>query len=81
MCKIQSSNCYFVKIWRSVYGINKMLLDGFCSHRFGRKAGKERERGKCPGTYLVVQQLRFHAPNAGDLGSIPGQGTRSHMLQ
>ena len=58
-----------------------MLLDGFCSHRFGRKAGKERERGKCPRTYLVVQQLRFHAPNAGDLGSIPGQGARSHRLQ
>jgi len=33
------------------------------------------------GTSLVVQWLRLHAPNAGDLGSIPGQGTRSHMLQ
>ena len=32
------------------------------------------------GTSLVVQQLRLHAPSAG-LGSIPGQGTRSHMLQ
>ena len=27
------------------------------------------------------QWLRFRAPNVGDLGSIPGQGTRSHMLQ
>ena len=27
-------------------------------------------------TSLVVQWLRLHAPNAGDLGSIPGQGTR-----
>ena len=33
------------------------------------------------GTSLVVQWLRLHAPNAGGLGSIPGQGTRSHMLQ
>ena len=33
------------------------------------------------GTSLVVQRLRLWAPNAGDLGSIPGQGTRSHMLQ
>ena len=33
------------------------------------------------GTSLVVQWLRFHAPNAGGLGSIPGQGTRSHTLQ
>ena len=31
------------------------------------------------GTSLVVQRLRLHAPNAGGLGSIPGQGTRSHM--
>ena len=29
----------------------------------------------------VVQWLRLCAPNAGGLGSIPGQGTRSHMLQ
>ena len=31
--------------------------------------------------FLMVQWLRLHAPNAGGLGSIPGQGTRSHMLQ
>ena len=30
---------------------------------------------------LVVQWLRLHPPKAGGLGSIPGQGTRSHMLQ
>ncbi|TEA11762.1 hypothetical protein DBR06_SOUSAS6910255, partial [Sousa chinensis] len=28
---------------------------------------------------LVVQRLRLHVPNAGGLGLIPGQGTRSHM--
>ena len=33
------------------------------------------------GTSLVVPWLRLHAPNAGGLGSGPGQGTRSHMLQ
>ena len=33
------------------------------------------------GTFLVVQWLRLLAPNAGGLGSTPGQGTRSHMLQ
>ena len=33
------------------------------------------------GTSLLVQWLRLCAPNAGDLGSIPGQGTRSHMQQ
>ncbi|TEA32997.1 hypothetical protein DBR06_SOUSAS7410054, partial [Sousa chinensis] len=30
---------------------------------------------------LVVQWLRFCAPNAGGPGSIPGQGTRSCMPQ
>ena len=33
------------------------------------------------GTSLVVQWLRLGAPNSGGLGSIPGQGTRSHMPQ
>ena len=33
------------------------------------------------GTSLVVQGLRLHAPDARGLGSIPGQGTRSHILQ
>ena len=32
-------------------------------------------------TSLVVQWLRLQAPNAGALGSMPGRGTRSHMLQ
>ena len=29
----------------------------------------------------MAQWLRLQAPNAGRPGSIPGQGTRSHMLQ
>ena len=33
------------------------------------------------GTSLVVQWLRLRAPNARGPGSIPGQGTRSHMPQ
>ena len=33
------------------------------------------------GISLVDQWLRLHTPNAGNPGSIPGQGTRSHMLQ
>ena len=32
-------------------------------------------------TSLVVQWLGLHAPSAGDPGSIPGQGTRSHRPQ
>ena len=33
------------------------------------------------GTFLVVQWVRLLAPNAGDLGLIPGQETGSHMPQ
>ena len=36
---------------------------------------------KLLGISLVVQWLRFHVPNAGLLGLIPGQGTRSRILQ
>ena len=32
-----------------------------------------------PGTSLVAQWIRLRTPNAGGLGSTPGQGTRSHM--
>ena len=32
-----------------------------------------------PGTSLVVQCVRLHAPNVGGPGSIPGRGTRSHV--
>ena len=38
---------------------------------------KEEKRG----TSVIVQWLRLHAPNAGAPGLIPGQGTRSCMLQ
>ena len=31
------------------------------------------------GTFLAVQWLRLLAPNEGDLGLIPGQGTRSPL--
>ena len=29
----------------------------------------------------MVQGLRFYAPNTGGLDSLPGQGTRFHVLQ
>ena len=32
-------------------------------------------------TALVAQWLTLYVPNAGSLGLIPGQGTRSHILQ
>ena len=33
------------------------------------------------GTFLVVQGLRLHTPNAGGPGSISAQGTRFYLLQ
>ena len=33
------------------------------------------------GSSLLVQWLRLYPPNAGGLGIVPGQGTRSHMPQ
>lgn len=36
--------------------------------------------GLC-GDFLVVQWLKLHIPSAGFLGSIPDQGSRSHMQQ
>ena len=33
------------------------------------------------GASLVLQWLRCQAPNAGGPGSIPGQGTKFHVLQ
>ena len=36
---------------------------------------------QCTGTSLVVPWLRLHIANPGGLGSISGQGTRSHMLK
>ena len=31
------------------------------------------------GTFLALQWLRLHTPNAGGTGSTPGGGIRSHM--
>ena len=33
------------------------------------------------GTFLVLQWVMLHTPNVGSLGSIPGQGTTSHLQQ
>ena len=48
-------------------------------HKFQKATQGTIKSGGFAGTSPVVQWLRFHAPNAGGLGSIPGQGTRSHM--
>ena len=62
---------------RSFINIIKSLLC-LLGTVFIKKKTKQKKNGA---TSLVVQWLRLHAPNAESLGSIPGQGTRSHMLQ
>ena len=46
-----------------------------------REQEEEASQRLAPATSLVVQRLRLHVPNAGGLGSIPDQVTRSHMQQ
>ena len=43
--------------------------------------GEGVDQNSLPRISLVVEWLRLCAPNAGDPGLLPGQGTRSHMLQ
>ena len=45
----------------------------------GYPDSKEQTKEERDGTSLVAQWLRFHAPNEGGPGLIPGLGTRSHM--
>ena len=42
---------------------------------------KRRRNERNMGTSLMVQFLRLHTPKTEGPGLIPGQGTRSHMLQ
>ena len=42
---------------------------------------KEEKLEQVPGDFPGGQWLRLHTPNAGGPGSIPAQGTRSHILQ
>ena len=57
------------------YHINKNIYSTRLEERLSNLAIR------CTGTSLVVQWLRCHTPNAGGPESIPGLGTRSHMLQ
>ena len=60
--------------------INQTVEDIYCMISFICGIFKEKKKPNF-GTSLVVKWLRFLASNAGGPGSIPGQGTRSHMLQ
>ena len=57
------------------------LAGGFFSTGPSGKARVLTLKSRRQGTSLVAQWLRLRAPTTEGLGSIPGQGTRSHMLQ
>ena len=51
------------------------------TYKWRTEPEKQGETKKRSGTSLVIQWLRLHASNTGAPGSIPDQGTGSHMLQ
>ena len=65
------------------FGLERDSPDGAGSWDFrGRLSNISRVSAfHCPGTSLVVQWSRLHAPNAGGSGSIPVQGSGSHVPQ
>ena len=68
------------KTLRELEGKSLIMIMWILPREPGRKPQKWVQR-EARGTSLVVEWLRLCAPNAGGLGSIPDQRTRSHMSQ
>ena len=68
----ESKNSYCGIIGNNIYSVFKCASEEQL-YILLRKALKQ--------TSLAIQGPESHASNAGGLGSISGQGTRSHMLQ
>ena len=67
------SQIAWVQIWAPPV-ISPMAMERFLAQFLQQNGGK--------GTSLVVQLLRLHVSTAGDVGSIPGQGTKiPHAMQ
>ena len=63
-------------VWKlASFGVARLMERRFLAKLPGYKV---HHKNRSPGTCLMVQWLRLCTPNAGGLGSIPGQGTRSH---
>ena len=76
-CHIQGGNCTWGCYAAGFAGIQRQApgTPGFCMGSIPEL------KGGWMGTSLVVQQRGLYVPSARCLGSIPGQGTRSHMPQ
>ena len=68
-------------LWKTVWGFLKKLIPLLGIYPEETKIEKEYLLKFIVMTSLVVQRLRLCTPNAGGRDSIPGQGTRSHMLR
>ena len=62
-----------------IESVSPALAGGFFSTWPSGKARVLTLKSRRQGTSLVAQWLRLRAPTTEGLGSIPGQGTRSHM--
>ena len=69
--------------WRKTSGKKKLPLLGllYCSLSITHPMKRHQNKKWASRTSLVVWWLRLHTPNAGVLGLISGQGTRSHLPQ
>ena len=67
-----------IDVMRSVVSSQRQCILAPLSHKPWEKLYQESPTSR---TSLVAQWLRIHVPSAGGLSSIPGQGTRSHILQ
>ena len=76
----QMTSLKVLPIWR-MREISEGILFFFFSSLHSILASVTSPVAKIVGTLLMVQWLRLQAPNGGVLGSIPGQGTRSHIQQ
>ena len=78
---------YLIKKWAKDLNRHFPKKDLQMSSRHIKRCSTSLTLGKCKsklqdtGTSLVVQWVRHRAPRAGGPGSIPGQGTRSHVPQ
>ena len=68
--RAQGHSCAILPRVANVGGVLPMR----CLKCFGCVISLDPHKTPDVGTSVVVQRLRLHAANAGDLGSIPGQG-------
>ena len=78
-CFLKLQKCYLHLEIASFYVVSFLPLTPIGKNHSKRSSPMETcsvSNTQIPGASLVVQWLRFCAPSAGGMGSIPGQGTK-----